>query len=374
MKFIVNSEYLLKQLTLLNGVITTNPVVPILENFLFEVDQNLLLVTASDIQTSIKAEIEVNSNEKGKIAVPARLVLETLKYLPDQPVTFTLDESTYSMEISSDNGRYKLSCENATDFPKTPLISNQQSTSISSDLLSRAISYTIFATSSDELRPSMTGVYINLGSESTTFVSTDGHRLVRYSRTDIKSNLQSSIIIPRKALNLLRSTLPSQNTDVSLDFNASNAIFSFSNIQMICRLIDEKFPDYQNVIPKESKIVMQISRDAMLTSLKRISIYSNKTTNQIRVNIVGSDLKISAEDLDFNNEANEHLSCEHTGEDIEIGFNGRYFLEFLNNIDGDFVEVKMNSPSTAAVIIPKEKIKNEDVLMLMTPVMLSQYV
>jgi DNA polymerase III subunit beta len=374
MKFIVNSSYLLKQLSYINGVITTNPVVPILENFLFEIDKNHLTVTASDLQTSMITEITVESKERGNIAVPARILLDTLKNLPDQPVTFSIDDTTYSIELSSDNGRYKLSGENATDFPKVPSVSNDFSASISSEVLARAINNTIFATSNDELRPAMTGVYVNLGSKNTTFVSTDGHRLVRYRRADVKSDSGNTIIIPRKALNLLKATLPSENTDVTIDFNTANAFFKFGTIRMICRLIDERFPDYENVIPTSSTIKMTINRSDFLSSLKRISIYANKTTHQVRLKITGSELQVSAEDLDFSNEANERLSCEHEGEDIEIGFNARFMIEMLSNLDTDQIKLNMSAPNKAGVILPVEKDKNEDILMLVMPVMLNQYV
>ena len=374
MKYIVNSSYLLRQLSNINGVITTNPVVPILENFLFEIEKNVLTVTASDLQTSMITEINVESKEKGSIAVPARILLDTLKNLPDQPVTFSIDESTYSIEISSDNGRYKLSGENATDFPKVPAVSNDFSAVISSDVLARAVNNTIFATSSDELRPAMTGVYVNLGEKNTTFVATDGHRLVRYRRTDIKSDNGNAIIIPRKALNLLKATLPTENTDVSIDFNMSNAFFKFGSIRMICRLIDERFPDYENVIPAQNTIKMTISRTDLLGSLKRIAIYANKTTHQVRLKITGSELQVSAEDLDFSNEANERLSCEHEGEDIEIGFNAKFIIEMLSNLDTDQVKLNMSAPNKAGVILPVEKDKDEDILMLVMPVMLNQYV
>lgn len=374
MKFIVNSSYLLKQLSNINGVITTNPVVPILENFLFEINKNTLTVTASDLQTSMITELNVESKEKGNIAVPARILLDTLKNLPDQPVTFSIDESTYSIEISSDNGRYKLSGENATDFPKVPSVSNDFSANISSEVLARAVNNTIFATSSDELRPAMTGVYVNLGEKNTTFVATDGHRLVRYRRTDIKSDNGNSIIIPRKALNLLKATLPTENTDVTIDFNMSNAFFKFGNIRMICRLIDERFPDYENVIPSQNPIKMTISRTDLLGSLKRISIYANKTTHQVRLKITGSELQVSAEDLDFSNEANERLSCEHEGDDIEIGFNAKFLIEMLTNLDTDQIKLNMSAPNKAGLILPAEKDKAEDILMLVMPVMLNQYV
>jgi DNA polymerase III subunit beta len=374
MKFIVNSSYLLKQLSNINGVITTNPVVPILENFLFEIEKSNLTVTASDLQTSMITEITVESKEKGNIAVPARILLDTLKNLPDQPVTFSIDESTYSIEISSDNGRYKLSGENATDFPKVPSVSNDFSAAVSSEVLARAVNNTIFATSNDELRPAMTGVYMNLSAKNATFVATDGHRLVRYRRTDLKSDNGNSIIIPRKALNLLKATLPTENTDVTIDFNMSNAFFKFGNIRMICRLIDERFPDYENVIPATSTIKMTINRLDFLSSLKRISIYANKTTHQVRLKITGSELQVSAEDLDFSNEANERLSCEHEGEDIEIGFNAKFIVEMLSNLDTDQIRLNMSAPNKAGVITPAEKEKNEDILMLVMPVMLNQYV
>jgi DNA polymerase III subunit beta len=374
MKFIVNSAYLLKQLSNINGVITTNPVVPILENFLFELEKGGLTVTASDLQTSMITELQVESKEKGSIAVPARILLDTLKNLPEQPVTFSIDESTYSIEIISDNGRYKLSGENATDFPKVPNVSNDFSAEISSEVLARAVNNTIFATSNDELRPAMTGVFVNLGDKNTTFVATDGHRLVRYRRTDVKSDNGNSIIIPRKALNLLKATLPAENTEVSLNFNMSNAFFKFGNIRMICRLIDERFPDYDNVIPTGNNIKMTISRTDLLGALKRISIYANKTTHQVRLKITGSELQISAEDLDFSNEANERLSCEHEGEDIEIGFNAKFIIEMLGNLDSEQIRLTMSAPNKAGVILPAEKDKSEDILMLVMPVMLNQYV
>lgn len=374
MKFIVSSAYLLKQLSNINGVITTNPVVPILENFLFDINGGTLTVTASDLQTSMITELQVESKEKGNIAVPAKILLETLKNLPEQPVTFSIDETSYSIEIISDNGRYKLAGENATDFPKVPTVSNDFSAEVSSQVLAKAINNTIFATSNDELRPAMTGVYMNISDKNTIFVSTDGHRLVRYRRKDVNSDNGAAIIIPRKALNLLKSTLPADNVPVSLDFNMSNAFFKFGNIKMICRLIDERFPDYENVIPAKSTIKMTIDRSEFLSSLKRISIYANKTTHQVRLKITGSALQISAEDLDFSNEANERLACEHEGEDIEIGFNARFLVEMLSNLDADQIVLSMSAPNKAGVILPTDKDENEDILMLVMPVMLSQYV
>lgn len=374
MKFIVSSSYLLKQLSAINGVITTNPVVPILENFLFEIQEGTLTITASDLQTSMITELEVEAKENGNIAIPAKILLETLRNLPEQPVTFSIDLDTYSIEINSDNGRYKLAGENATDFPKVPSVSDGYVVNMSSGVLAQAINNTIFATSTDELRPAMTGVYVKLDETNTTFVATDSHRLVRYRRVDIASDMAHNMIIPKKALTLLKSTLPSENTNVNLEFNASNAFFSFNNVKMICRLIDERYPDYENVIPLDNENLMTISRTALLGSLKRIAIYANKTTYQVRLKITGSELMISAEDLDFSNEANERLSCEHDGEDIEIGFNARLLIEMLSNLDTDMVVLRLKASNRAGILLPTAQDDNEDILMLVMPVMLNNYV
>ncbi|MDQ3536086.1 MAG: DNA polymerase III subunit beta [Bacteroidota bacterium] len=374
MKFIVSSSALLKQLSGINGVITANPLVPILENFLFEIKEGTLVVTASDLQTSMITQIEVEAKQDGSIAVPAKILLDTLKNLPEQPVTFGIDENTYSIEISSDNGRYKLAGENATDFPQVLTIEKGQSVDISSDVLNIAISNTIFATSNDDLRPAMSGVYLNINDSNTTFVATDGHRLVRYRRVDVASETSNAIIIPRKALNLLKSSLPSETTNVNIEFNNSAAFFRFNNLQLICRLIDERFPDYENVIPMNNGNIITINRLELLGSLRRIAIYSNKTTHQVRLKITGNEFSVSAEDLDFSNEANERLNCEHDGEDIEIGFNARFLIEMLNNLNSKEIQLRLSEPNRAGLIFPKEKDDNEDVLMLVMPVMINRYV
>lgn len=374
MQFIVSSSVLLKQLSAISGVITTNPIVPILENFLFQVKASKLTVTASDLQTVMIMELDVNSTDTGSIAVPARILLDTLRGLPDQSITFKVDDATYGIQISSDNGQYKLSGENPTDFPKVPAVSHSFSVDFPSDVLLRAITNTIFATSNDELRPAMTGVYLHLNDAGSTFVATDGHRLIRYRRVDVASQAEASLIIPRKALNLLKSSLPADNTvNVRTEFSNSNAFFSFSNIRMICRLIDERFPDYENAIPVNNPNILTIGRVELLNSLKRISIYSNKTTHQIRLRINGNDLHISAEDLDYSNEANERLVCEYSGEDMEIGFNAKFMVEMLSNMAAKNISLELSAPNRAGLIIPKEVEDNEDILMLVMPVMLNNY-
>ena len=376
MNFIVSSSYLLKNLSSISGVITSNPVVPILENVLFEIENGNLLITASDLQTSVMVELQVESKENGSVAIPAKILIDTLKNLPEQPVTFSIDENNYNIEINSDNGRYKLAGENSADFPKVPEISDGYSFTVNANTLAMAIGNTIFSTSTDELRPAMTGVFFRLSSNSCTFVSTDGHRLVKYIRTDISGDeVDHDMIIPRKSLNLLKTIIPSDDkNDINIEFNASNAFFSNDNIKLVCRLIDERYPDYENVIPSDNSNSIEVDKSEILSSLKRISIYANKTTNQVRLKVSGSEILISAEDLDFSNEANERISCEHDGDDIEIGFNAKFLIEILSNIHSDKVIFKLSEPNRAGLVLPEDIEDEEDLTMLVMPVMLNDNV
>jgi DNA polymerase-3 subunit beta len=373
MKFVVSSSELLKQLTTVSGVIANNPIVPILENFLFQLDEGNLTITASDMQTVMITEAQVDSSDKGSIAVPAKLLTETLRSLPEQPITVNINEESFGVEIITANGRFKLAGENSLDFPMAPEVNKNFSIELDSDVLSTSIGNTIFATSTDDLRPAMTGVYVQVNDENTTFVATDGHRLIRYRRKDVKSENTTSLILPRKALTLLKASLPSEVLPVVAEFSNSNAFFSFGNIKMICRLIDERFPDYENVIPKENPNVIKIERNKLLSTLKRISIYSNKTTHQIRLKVAGGELEISAEDLDYSNEANEKIACEFTGEGMEIGFNAKFIIEVLSNLSNEYINLEMSQPNRAGIIIPQDQSEDEDMLMLVMPVMLNSY-
>jgi DNA polymerase-3 subunit beta len=373
MKFVISSSTLLKHLSTINGVIASNPIVPILENFLFQLDKSNLTVTASDMQTVMITEFEVESRDSGSFAVPARLLLDTLRSLPEQPVQINIDEETFGTELVTANGRYKLAGENSMDFPRVPQVNRTFSIEMNSDMLASAIANTIFATSTDDLRPAMTGVFVQVSESSTTFVATDGHRLIRYRREDVTSPNSTTMILPRKALNLLKSSLPGEIIPVKAEFSNSNAFFSFGHIKMICRLIDERFPDYENVIPQSNPNKLRIERTELLSTLKRISIYSNKTTHQIRLKVSQNELVISAEDLDYSNEATEKISCEYDGEEMEIGFNAKFLIEMLNNLSVKNITLEMSQPNRAGLIIPIEKTENEDTLMLVMPVMLNTY-
>jgi DNA polymerase-3 subunit beta len=373
MKFLVASNVLLKHLSAINGVVASNPILPILENILVELEGNQLKLTASDLQTVMTTSLEVEGSENGSIALPAKLLLETLRSLPEQPVTLAADAGTFGAEISTKNGRFKLSGENPIDFPKIPEVSKNQSIEVNSLVLGEAIANTLLAVSNDDMRPAMTGVLIQMNPEHTNFVATDGHRLVRYRRIDIQTPQASSLILPKKALALLKATLPADDTQVTVEFSQSNAFFSFQSIQLICRIIDERFPEYENAIPKQNDNIITINRLEFLSSVKRISIYSNKTTHQIRLKVAANKLTISAEDLDYSNEANEVLVCEYKGKEMEIGFNAKLISELLSNLSAKFVDIKLSEPNKAGLIIPSDQDENEDILLLVMPVMLNSY-
>ncbi len=373
MKFIVSTSSLLKQLQIVDGALSSNTVLPILENFLFEIKEGKLTISATDLQTSMTTTLPVEAKDNGKVAIPSKILLDTLKTFPEQPVTFSVDTTTFAIEINAGEGKYKLSGENGEDFPKIPAIEGASSLTLSASVLQEAINKTLFAVSNDELRPAMTGVFCQMTTEGITFVATDAHKLVRYRRTDAKVEKESSFILPKKALSLLKESLPVEDMAVELQYNSTNAFFRFNNIDLICRLIDERYPDYESVIPVNNPNLLTIDRNLFLNSLKRVAIFSNKTTHQVRLKIAGSELQISAEDLDFQNEAHERLTCAYTGEDIEIGFNARFLVEMLNNMNGEEVQLEMSTPNRAGILLPTNPDKNESILMLVMPVMLNTY-
>jgi DNA polymerase-3 subunit beta len=373
MKFIVSSAQLLKQLQTVSGVLNSSNTLPILDNFLFEISDNTLSISASDLETTMKTTIKnAEADEDGNIAIPAKLLLDTLKTFSDQPLTFLIDKDTYGIEIGSENGKFKLAGQNGDEFPKTPSMESASKTTMPSEVLASAINKTLFATGNDELRPIMSGVFCELSSEGCIFVATDAHKLVKYRRTDATADSTVSFILPKKPLTLLKNSLIN-DSDVSIEYNETNAFFVFDDIELICRLIDGKYPNYEAVIPKENPNVLTIDRLEFYNSIRRVAIFASKSTHQIRLKIAGSELHISSEDLDFSNEAFERLSCNYAGEDIEIGFNSRYLLEMINNLSSEQINLEMSAPNRAGIIIPQDGIsENEEVLMLVMPVMLNQ--
>lgn len=371
MKFIVSSTYLLKQLQVLGGVINSSNTLPILDNFLFELDNSKLTVSASDLETTMVSQLKVESDSKGNIALPARLLLDTLKTFPEQPLTFKVEDNN-TIEISSNHGKYALAYANGEEFPKSVALEDPSKTIITGDVLATAISKTIFAAGNDDLRPVMSGVFFQFSSEGLTFVATDAHKLVKYTREDVKAKQSAEFIMPKKPLNLLKGILASSEEEVVIEYNDSNAKFTFENSQLICRLIDGKYPNYEAVIPKENPNKLVIDRIQFLNSVRRVSIFSNKTTHQIRLKIAGAELNISAEDIDYSNKAEERLTCDYQGDDMQIGFNSRFLTEMLNNLNADEVKLEMSLPNRAGILTPVDGLDTgEFITMLVMPVMLN---
>lgn len=372
MKFIVSSSSLLKHLQNIAGVLNNNNTLPILDNFLFEISEGKLKVTASDLETTMTTELEIEAKESGTIAIPAKLLLDILKSFSEQPLTFTIDTSNFGIELSSDYGKYKLTGHNGEEFPKTPEIESSNTIEVNAYVLANAINKTIFATGNDELRPIMSGVLFEVNNDNLTFVATDAHKLVKYKRNDFETKQGAAFIMPKKPLNLLKNILANIDDTVKVEFNDINASYSFDNTTLICRLIDGKYPNYQAVIPTENPNVLTIDRNTFLSSIKRVSIFSNKTTHQVRLKLAGSELTLNAEDLDFANEASERLSCNYEGEDMEIGFNSKFLIEMLTNLTSDEVQLAMSAPNRAGILTPCEKADDaEEILMLVMPVMLN---
>lgn len=372
MNFIVSSTTLLKHLQSISGALGVSTALPILDNFLFEIQDGKLIIAASDLENVMKTQLEVEANEEGRIAIPAKLLMDVLKVLPEQPCTFKIDDKTFTIEIVYDNGKSKMVGFNADDYPRTPPIDSNKSLRISGEIISNGINKTLFATGNDDLRPVMSGVFCQFSPSDVIFVATDAHKLVRYRRTDSQSDSSSSFVLPRKALNLLKSNLSGEE-EVMMEYNETNARFTFNDIELVCRLIDGKYPNYEAVIPKENPNVLTIDRVQFLNSIKRVSIFSNKTTHQIKLKLAGAELALSAEDLDFSNEANERLTCNYDGDDMEIGFNSRFLVEMLNNLETPEVQLAMSEPSRAGLLTPANNPnENEDILMLVMPVMLNR--
>ncbi|MEI8278853.1 MAG: DNA polymerase III subunit beta [Bacteroidota bacterium] len=370
MRFIVTSTALLKNLQQISGVISANTVLSVLEDFLFELKGNTLTLTATDLETMMRVQLDVNDAQgNGRICIPSKILMDYLKNLPEQPITFSVNEQDLSIEISSDVGKYKIGGEKADDFPKEPAPGDTTSFNMSSIALLECINKTLFAVSSDTLRPAMTGVYFELAKDSITFVSTDAHRLVRFRRDDVQCPAQEGFVVPKKPLQQLRSTLPADDTQLQLSYNGSHMFVTSNRLSMSCRLIDARFPDYKAVIPADNPYKLTISRNDFISALRRVSIFANKTTNQVVLDINGNALQLSAQDIDFSYEGKETLSCQYTGEDMKIAFNAKLMIEIVNNIDVTELLIELSTPTRAGIFRPTEKSDNEDVLMLLMPLM-----
>lgn len=379
MKFIINSQLFSKQIQSISGVITNNNTVPIINCFLFHLDENLLTIRATDLETTLVTKIEVESGRMEgltDIAVPSKLILDTLKNLDDVPLTFSVDDATYGINITSGEGKYRLAGKNPETFPNMPEARETEVMTVPGSALVNAITRTSFAASTDEMRPQMGGIFCDITPENTTFVATDAHKLVRYRRSDIHSDNPTSFILPRKPVTMLRNILANQKEEqeVKLEFNNTNAFFTFDNFYIICRLVDGKYPNYDAAIPKENPNRLTVDRNSFLNTLRRVALFANQASHQVRLSIQERELVVSAEDLEFSNDANEKLPCQYEGEPMEIGFNAKFLAEMVSNIDTEQILIEMSHPSRAGIIFPireDEAESPEDILMLVMPVMLA---
>ena len=371
MKFIVSSSALLKSLQLIGGVINNSNTLPILDNFLFEINGGTLTVTASDLETTYSTQLTIESETNSLIALPARLLLDILKTFPEQPLTFLKTEKN-TVEISANNGKYAVAYVNGDEFPKRPQIKDSKTLNVKGNILFTAINTTLFASGNDDLRPVMSGIFFQFSSESLTFVATDAHKLVRYTRHDLKSEETGEFIMPKKPLQILKNTLSIIDDEITIEYNQTNVQYRIGNSTLTCRLIDGKYPNYEAVIPKENPNQMTLNRNDFLNSVKRVSIFSNKTTYQVSLMIAGASLKISAEDLDYSNSAEERLDCDYQGDDIKIGFNSRFLIEMLSGLNCEEVKLSMSMPNKAGLITPIDNTQEgEEITMLVMPVMLN---
>ncbi|PIF06133.1 MAG: DNA polymerase III subunit beta [Draconibacterium sp.] len=374
MKFVVSSTELLSRLSALSRVISSKSTMPILDNFLIQLDDNQLTITASDLESTLITSMELDNIEgKGAMAIPAKLMIDTLKEFPEQPLTFQIDAETYNVEIFSENGKYSIMGQDSEDFPELPELDEEGTALVKVNhlVLRKGIEKTLFATADDELRPVMNGIFVELTPDYMSFVASDAHKLVRYRRTDAKSDVESSFILAKKTAALLKNLLPREEADIQLEFDDKNAFFSLSGYKLICRMVEGNYPSYNSVIPTKNPNKMVIDRLSFFNTVKRVSVFSNQASNLIKLNINENQLVVSAQDIDFSISAVERLDCEYEGDEMEIGFKSTFLQEILSNISTSEVQVEMSDPARAGLFLPAETDSDEDVLMLLMPMMIN---
>jgi DNA polymerase-3 subunit beta len=375
MKFVVSSIDLLNHLQALSRVISSKNTLPILDNYLFKLDGKALEITASDLETTMVTTMELeNADGSGSIAIPAKLITDSLREFPDQPLTFMINTETYAITISSENGQFSVMGQHGEDFPQLPRIKPERSISLkmSASSLVSGINSTLFATADDELRPVMNGIFMELSPSDVTFVASDAHKLVRYKRKDLKADAGASFILPKKPASLLKNLLSKGNEQVGIEFDDKNAFFTMSSFQIVCRLVEGNYPSYNSVIPTNNPNKLLIDRVKLLNTVRRVSVFSNQASNLIRLSLKGNRLTVSAQDLDFATSAVEDLACQYNGDELEIGFKSTFMVEILGNIQSTEVSIELSDSSRAGLFIPFDKENDvEDILMLLMPMMIN---
>ena len=386
MKFIASSTELLSHLQAISRVINSKNSLPILDNFLFELNGNTLTMTASDIETTLVTSMEVESVEgAGKVAVASRLLLDTLREFSEQPLSFDINDSNLALVITSSNGSYNFIGngsynfigQNGDEYPRLPeLQDNARQLTLAVDTLEKGIAKTLFATADDELRPVMNGIFFDIDAADLTMVATDAHKLVRYKAKYVAASVQGdereSFILPKKPANMLKNLLPREAGEVAIEFDNKNARFRLENYTMVCRQVEGRFPNYNGVIPKGNPYKIIVDRVSILNALKRVQVFSNQGSNLIRLAFSPNTIHVSAQDIDFSISAEETVNCQYDGEPINIGFKSSFLIDILNNIDSSDVVFELADPSRAGLILPFENAEGEDLLMLLMPMLLNE--
>ncbi len=375
MKFVVSSTELLGHLQAISRVISSKNTLPILDNFLFNLSGNDLEITASDLESTLITRMKLENTEgDGVIALPARILLDTLKEFSAQPLTFDINLETMAVVLTSENGKFNMMGQNGIDFPALPVIKKDKkfSFTINAEVMLAGISKTLFATADDELRPVMGGIFVEASTDSITFVASDAHKLVRYKRADAQADDNASFILPKKPASLLRNILPKESGPFKVEFDNKNAFFNLNEYKVVCRLVEGNYPNYNSVIPKNNPRKVSIDRVQFFNTLKRVSVFSNQASNLVKLQMKGNEVTVSAQDIDFSISATERIKCQYEGDDIEIGFKSVFLLEILANIASQDVIMELADPTRAGLFLPAEaESASEDLLMLLMPMMIN---
>lgn len=373
MKFIVSSTALFSHLQAVSRVINSKNTLPILDCFLFELEDGTLSVTVSDSETTMVTSLEVNdSDANGRFAIVAKTLLDALKEIPEQPLTFDINVETYEVGVQYQNGKYSLMAQNADEFPQSVTPGdNSVRVEMDAQILLGGINRAIFATADDELRPVMNGIYFDITTEDITMVASDGHKLVRCKTTAAKGNERAAFILPKKPATLLKNLLPKEQGTVSIEFDERNAVFVLESYRMVCRLIEGRYPNYNSVIPQNNPHKVIVDRTQLIGALRRVSIFSSQASSLIKLRMQENQIVISAQDIDFSTSAEETQICQYSGTPMNIGFKSTFLIDILNNISAEEVVVELADPSRAGVVVPVEQEENEDLLMLLMPMMLN---
>ena len=373
MKFTISSSKLFSQLQAVSRVINNKNSLPILDDVLFDLVGNELKLTASDGETTIRTAVEVEGVEgSGKVASAAKLLLETLREFSEQPLAFTIDENNFAVSMVSQNGTYSFVGVNGNEYPEMPDTEAEARTiTIPAGVLQNAIEKTIFCTADDDLRPVMNGIFFDINEDKVTMVATDAHRLVRYTNTGVQAGTVANFILPKKPAGLLKNLLAKADEDVKVTFGAKNARFEFGSTIIVCRQIEGRFPNYNAVIPQANQNIVTVDRQTIINACKRVAVFANNGTAQLRLALSENQIKISAQDIDFSTSAEETIACDYNGTPMAIGFKAPFLIDLLSAIESTEVQIKLADPARAGLITPNEYEENEDVLMLLMPMLLN---